>query len=98
MATHSSILTWRIPTDGGALEGYSPRGRKESDMTEATKHSTAYLRLHSMQYYLETNHWVTCFLDASSQVSYRPFRCVLNRNLSSTSRKQLPFLLCFPSQ
>ena len=30
MATHSSILSWRIPR----MEGYSPRGRKESDTTE----------------------------------------------------------------
>ena len=32
MATHSSILAWRIPGDG--LTDYSPRGRTESDMTE----------------------------------------------------------------
>ena len=33
MATHSSILTWRIPwTEESG--GYSPWGRKESDMTE----------------------------------------------------------------
>ena len=34
MAAHSSILSWRIPwtEDPGWL--YSPRGRKESDMTE----------------------------------------------------------------
>ena len=31
MATHSSILTWRIPW---SLEGYSPWGCKELDMTE----------------------------------------------------------------
>ena len=30
MATHSSILAWRIPW----TEGYSPRGRKELDTTE----------------------------------------------------------------
>ena len=30
-ATHSSILAWRIPW---SLVGYSPWGRKESDMTE----------------------------------------------------------------
>ena len=30
MATHSSILAWRIPW----MEEPSPRGRKESDMTE----------------------------------------------------------------
>ena len=33
MATHSSILAWRIPLTG-SLVGYSPRGRKESDTTE----------------------------------------------------------------
>ena len=32
MATHSSILAWRIPWT--ALVGYSPWGHKESDMTE----------------------------------------------------------------
>ena len=33
MIIHSSILAWRI--DGQrSLVGYSPRGRKESDMTE----------------------------------------------------------------
>ena len=31
-ATHSSILAWRIPGQR-SLEGYSPWGRKESDMT-----------------------------------------------------------------
>ena len=34
MATHSSVLAWRIPMDRGALVGYSPQGRKELDMTE----------------------------------------------------------------
>ena len=33
MATHSNILAWRIPWTE-ELEGYSPRGRKELDMTE----------------------------------------------------------------
>ena len=33
MATHSSFLAWRIPW---AEVGYSPYGRKESDMTEVT--------------------------------------------------------------
>ena len=35
MATHSSILAWKIPWMEG-LVGYSPWGRKESDMTERT--------------------------------------------------------------
>ena len=33
MATHSSILTWKIPWTG-SLAGYSPWGHKESDTTE----------------------------------------------------------------
>ena len=33
MATHSSILAWRIPWRR-SLVGYSPQGHKESDMTE----------------------------------------------------------------
>ena len=33
MAAHSSILAWRIPWQR-SLVGYSPWGRKESDMTE----------------------------------------------------------------
>ena len=32
MATHSSILAWRIPM--GSLAGYSPWSREESDMSE----------------------------------------------------------------
>ena len=31
MATHSSILAWRIPTDRGTCQGCSTRGHKESD-------------------------------------------------------------------
>ena len=33
MATHSSILVWRIPWTKD-LVGYSPWGHKESDLTE----------------------------------------------------------------
>ena len=33
MTTHSSILACKSPGER-SLEGYSPRGRKESDMTE----------------------------------------------------------------
>ena len=36
MATHSSILAWRVPRTGEPAEG--PWGHKESDMTEATQH------------------------------------------------------------
>ena len=33
-ATHSNILAWRSPWTEGSLAGYSPWGRKWSDMTE----------------------------------------------------------------
>ena len=36
MATHSSILAWRIPMDRGAWQSTSPWGHKKMDMTEAT--------------------------------------------------------------
>ena len=44
MATHSSILVWRISMDRGAWQAtYSPWGHKESDMTErlSTAHRTS---------------------------------------------------------
>ena len=34
MATHSNILAWEKSHGQRSLVGYSPRGRKESDMTE----------------------------------------------------------------
>ena len=34
MATHCSILAWRLPMNRDILAGYSPLGRKESDITE----------------------------------------------------------------
>ena len=40
MATHSSILVWRIPTRQRSLVGYSPGGRRESDTTERLNSSS----------------------------------------------------------
>ena len=34
IATHSSILAWRIPMDRGAWDGYILWGHKQSDTTE----------------------------------------------------------------
>ena len=34
MATHSSILAWRIPMDRGTWQAYSPWSQKELDMIE----------------------------------------------------------------
>ena len=39
MATHSSILTWRIPWTEESGGVYSPWGRKESDTTEQLTHT-----------------------------------------------------------
>ena len=36
MATHYSILAWRISWAKRSLVGSSPQGHKESDMTEVT--------------------------------------------------------------
>ena len=41
MATHSSILAWRIPWR--SLVGYSPRGRQESDTTEWITHTLPFM-------------------------------------------------------
>ena len=37
MATHCSILAWRIPWTEKPIEDYSLQGHKESDMTEVTQ-------------------------------------------------------------
>ena len=36
LATHASIIAWRIPMDRGAWQANSPRGHIESDTTGAT--------------------------------------------------------------
>ena len=41
MATHSSILAWRIPRTEEP-SGLSPRGCKESDRPEGTEHACMY--------------------------------------------------------
>ena len=39
MATHPSILAWRIPGTEGSTEGNRPQGSTESDTTEAREHT-----------------------------------------------------------
>ena len=41
MATHFTILAWKIPTDREPVG--SPWGRKESDSTKATYHTHIYV-------------------------------------------------------
>ena len=45
MATHSSTLAWKIPWTED-LEGYSPWGHKELDITECT-HMRAHTHTHT---------------------------------------------------
>ena len=45
MATHSSILAWRIPWTAETDGLYSPWGRRESDTTEQLTQSGDYLCL-----------------------------------------------------
>ena len=39
IATHSSILAWRVPWTEESGMGYSPQSHIESDTTEATYHA-----------------------------------------------------------
>ena len=43
MAPDSSLLAWRIPWTE-ERGGYSPWGRKESDMTEVTAHTHTFCK------------------------------------------------------
>ena len=47
LATHSSILAWRIPMDRGAWQANSPWGHIESDTTGATYHARTQMNLRS---------------------------------------------------
>ena len=54
MATHSSILAWRIPCQR-SLVGCSPQGHKESDMNKVTEHAHACTpKILTVLFYLET--------------------------------------------
>ena len=57
MATHSSILAWRIHGQR-SLEGFIPWGRKESDVTE-TEHTHRWVN--GTQSAMAT-HWLLLFL------------------------------------
>ena len=47
MATHSSILTWRIPGQR-SLAGYSPWGCTESHITEQLTHTHTHTHTHTV--------------------------------------------------
>ena len=55
MATHSSILTWKIPwTEESDRLHYSPWGHKESDTTEHTHH-TLVVSANFVQFWYQNN-------------------------------------------
>ena len=57
MATHCSALAWRLPMDRDILEGYSPRDRKESDITERLSMPHTHTHTHN-SFYLQKEFWV----------------------------------------
>ena len=61
LATHSSILAWRIPIDGGAwwAWGCSSWGCKEWDTTKATKHS---IYIYTLSYSLYMNMYLYVYI------------------------------------
>ena len=64
MATHSSLLAWRIPGTG-SLVGYRLWGRTESDMTEATQQQQ---QQHSVNYICP---WLSLFIHKMDIISLR---------------------------
>ena len=49
MATHSSILAWRIPWKKRSLAGYSPRDRKDMDTTgHLSRYVFTFIHLYSL--------------------------------------------------
>ena len=61
MATHSSVLAWRIPGTAEPGGGFSPWGRTESDTTEVTQHwlSSRLLPCPGYCKYCWSEHWGT---------------------------------------
>ena len=76
VATHSSILAWRIPIDRQqliisflgerSLMGYSPQGHKELDMTKETSHRAVKklkLEMSIVTFYLQMPIKSYCYLN-----------------------------------
>ena len=85
MATHSSVLAWRIPGMGwrGGLEGRRLCSRRESDTTEATQQQQQQVRdIRISQYTLMPN----------------PFRCMVLNCISKTMDLDFPVILFFPGK
>ena len=62
MATHSSVLAWRIPGTG-SLVGCRLWGRTESDTTEATQQQQVHFRVPSIPHQSQSQgHTVWSFL------------------------------------
>ena len=61
MATHSSVLAWRIPRTG-SLVGCRLWGRTESDTTEVMQQQQQQQHSSSGQYYYYCSYWTLIFL------------------------------------
>ena len=59
MATHSSLLTWKISWTKEIDGLYSPWGHKELDMTEQLTHRTQYSACHSLAHWINARNWAS---------------------------------------
>ena len=93
MATHSSILAWRIPWTEA---GYSPQGHEELDMTEVTQHLSytkfMFLDTKEKQFFATLSNFVYnkiafSYLDVLTQ-----YHLVAAKNISGKEKTNSQFL------
>ena len=98
MATHSSILAWKIPRTQRSLVGYSPWGCRESDMTDCTH--TYILQTSFLFFYAYVSHIDRgCFqLALALRQLYMPLKLCHRRENASHRKSQENWLgICLPS-
>ena len=91
MATHCSILAWRIPLTEESLVGYSPWGHKESATTERLS-LTHSLTMGSLGVYLQLQLQATMLQKTSIHFRYLPIS--LTQRFSKCSSWKFLIYLC----
>ena len=107
MATHSSILTWKIPWTEEPSRLYSPWGHKESDTTECLTHThinpTLYLGFYFEHcfHFLEKDGHIIYFSSVQSLSCVRlfvtPWTAACQASLSITNCRSLPKFMSIES-
>ena len=69
MATHSTMLAWKVPMDRGAWWAYSPGGRKQSDTTEQLKKKMLQLKIPNVNTNILPGGWQKGGSDSKKRVS-----------------------------